>query len=58
LHQPRSAQLGSARPDIAPARHDLPARRYLILYREITEGVEIVRVMPGTRDLKVLMSNR
>ena len=47
--------LGPARPDIAPGLRYLPVRRYLILYREITGGIEIVRVVHGARDVPALM---
>ena len=50
--QPR---LGRERRDIAPQLRYLPVRRYLILYREITEGIEIVRVVHGARDIQSLM---
>ncbi|YAF99522.1 MAG: type II toxin-antitoxin system RelE/ParE family toxin (plasmid) [Nodularia sp. CChRGM 3473] len=43
--------LGQARPDIAPELRYFPAGRYLILYRELTDGVEIVRVVHGARHL-------
>lgn len=46
--QPR---LGPARPDIRPELRYFPIGSYLILYREITGGVEIVRVVHGARDL-------
>ncbi len=48
-------QLGPARPDIAPGLRYFPVRSYLILYREITEGVEIVRVVHGARRLLNLL---
>jgi toxin ParE1/3/4 len=47
--------LGPARPDIAPELRYLPVKRYLILYREITGGIEIVRVVHGARDVPALM---
>jgi toxin ParE1/3/4 len=47
--------LGPARPDVAPELRYLPVRRYLILYREITGGIEIVRVVHGARDVPALM---
>jgi toxin ParE1/3/4 len=50
--QPR---LGPARPDIAEGLHYLPVRRYLILYRKITDGIEVVRVVHGARDVRALM---
>lgn len=43
--------LGQARPDIAPELRYFPVERYLILYREISDGVEIVRVVHGARYL-------
>jgi toxin ParE1/3/4 len=46
-----SPYLGAARPDIAPElRHSLVGR-YLILYRIITDGVQVVRVVHGARNL-------
>jgi toxin ParE1/3/4 len=49
------SSLGPARPDIAPGLRYLPVRRYLILYREVTGGIEIVRVVHGARDVPALM---
>ena len=49
--QPR---LGPARPDIAPELRYVPVGRYLILYREITDGIEVVRVVHGARRLSHL----
>jgi toxin ParE1/3/4 len=46
--------LGPARPDIAPGFRYLPVRRYLILYRQITGGIEVVRVVHGARDVPAL----
>ncbi len=47
-NQPR---LGPARPDIAPELRHFPVGNYLILYREIAGGIEIVRVVHGARRL-------
>ena len=49
--QPR---LGPARPDIAPELRYVPVGRYLILYREIADGIEVVRVVHGARRLSHL----
>jgi toxin ParE1/3/4 len=49
--------LGPARPDIAPDLRYFPVRRYLILYRQITDGIEIVRVVHGARDVPALMAD-
>lgn len=52
--QPR---LGPQRPDIAPELRYFPVGNYLILYREISAGVEIVRVVHGARRLASLFSS-
>jgi toxin ParE1/3/4 len=44
-------EIGMARPEIGKGIRSFPYRRYLILYRIIAEGVEIVRVVHGARDL-------
>ena len=44
-------QLGPARPDIATDLRHFPVGSYLILYREIAEGIEVVRVSHGARRL-------
>jgi len=48
-------RLGPARPDLAPGLRYFPVRRYLILYRSVGDGVEIVRVLHGARDLAGLL---
>ena len=45
-------KLGRALPEPREGMGHRPIGRYLILYREITGGVEIVRVVHGKRDLK------
>ncbi|MER2626482.1 MAG: type II toxin-antitoxin system RelE/ParE family toxin [Accumulibacter sp.] len=49
--QPR---LGAARSDIAPGVRHFPVGSYLILYREIDPGIEVVRVVHGARRLNDL----
>ena len=49
--QPR---LGTARSDIAPGLRHFPMGSYLILYREIDDGIEVVRVVHGARRLNSL----
>jgi toxin ParE1/3/4 len=43
--------MGRMRLDIAPELRYFPVGNYLILYRTITSGVEIVRVLHGSRDI-------
>ena len=44
-------RLGPARPDLGEGVRYLPVGRYVLLYREIAGGVEIVRCVHGARDL-------
>ncbi len=41
--------LGPARPDIAPELRYHPVGNYLLLYRIIKNGIELVRVVHGAR---------
>ena len=47
-------KLGPARPDIAPDLRYFTAGNYLILYREISNQVEIVRILHGARNLNAI----
>jgi toxin ParE1/3/4 len=47
----QNPQMGPARPDLAEGLRYFPVGRYVLLYREIAGGVEIVRCAHGARDL-------
>jgi toxin ParE1/3/4 len=47
--------MGVARFDVRPGLRMLPAGNYLILYREIDDGAEIVRVIHGARQWQELL---
>ncbi len=51
----RFPELGPGRADLAPELRTIAVGRYLILYRIITDGVEIVRVTHGARYLPGLI---
>jgi toxin ParE1/3/4 len=51
-----NSKLGQARPDIAPDMRYFVVRSYLILYREVQTGIEVVRVLHGARNLDVIFS--
>lgn len=48
-------QIGSFRGDIAEGMRLFPVGNYLLLYREIASGIEIVRVLHGARNLEGLL---
>lgn len=47
--------MGQIRPDIAPELRHSPVGRYTILYRTVTHGVQIVRVLFAGRQLSELI---
>jgi toxin ParE1/3/4 len=47
--------LGAERPDVAAGVRAFPVGKYLILYREMEGGVEIVRYAHGARRLRGLV---
>lgn len=47
-------QVGPARPDIAENARILIIERWLALYRLIDDGVQVVRIVDGARDLRQL----
>jgi toxin ParE1/3/4 len=50
----RNPKMGGAREDIAPGVRYLPVGRYLILYRDLGDGIEVVRYVHGMRRLRDL----
>jgi toxin ParE1/3/4 len=48
-------QIGMAREDIAAGVRHFPVGKYLILYRDLGDGVEVVRYVHGMRRLRDLL---
>jgi toxin ParE1/3/4 len=51
----QNPKLGAVRDDIAEGVRHFPVGNYLILYRDIGEGVEVVRYVHGMRLLRNLV---
>jgi toxin ParE1/3/4 len=47
-------RLGRVREELSPRLRSFPIGRYVIFYRPIENGIEIVRVLHGARDLPPL----
>ena len=47
-------QIGRRRDELQPGLRSFAAGRYLILYRPIDGGIELVRVLHGARDIPAL----
>ena len=50
-------EMGRKRDELAIGVRSLPVESYLIFYRSITEGIEILRVVSGYQDLEALFEN-
>lgn len=48
-------QLGVARDDLRPGLRMMPTGKYIILYRQNEDAVEIVRVLDGRRQWQALL---
>lgn len=49
--------MGRNRDDVLSGLRSFPIEDYLIFYRQIANGVEIVRIVSGYRDLEALFSS-
>ena len=49
--------MGRRREELAPGLRSFPVGRYLIFYVPLTNGVDIVRVLHGSRDLVALFED-
>ncbi len=50
-------QLGTAKPDYSEAMRCYVVQPYLIFYRKSAEGIEIVRVIDGRRDVRTILQS-
>ena len=51
----RSPRAGHAREDLGPGVRSHPVGRYMIYYRKVTGGIQVVRVLSGYRDIAGLI---
>lgn len=47
----RNPRLGRARPELLEELRSFPVGNYVLFYRPMDDGIEIVRVLHGARDL-------
>lgn len=47
--------IGRLREELAPALRSFPTGRYVLFYRPISNGIELVRVFHGARDIENLV---
>ncbi len=46
--------LGRPREELAPNVHGFPIGNYVVFYRSLDDGIEVVRVIHGARDIKAV----
>jgi toxin ParE1/3/4 len=51
----RRPNLGRSRPELAPELRSFPVGQYVIFYVPLPQGVEIVRVLHGARDIESIL---
>jgi toxin ParE1/3/4 len=47
-------QMGRARPELGPDIRSFPLGNYVVFYVEIADGIDVVRVLSGARDIEAL----
>lgn len=50
----RHTGVGTPRPHVDPRARVFPVGRYMIVFRRLEDGIEVMRVVHGARDLKNL----
>jgi len=50
--------IGRARPELGKDVRSFPVRKYLLFYRPITGGIELLRVIHGARNLRKIFGRR
>ena len=48
------ALMGRARPELAPELRSFAVRRYVVFYLPMPEGISVIRVLHGARDIAML----
>ena len=49
--------MGRARDELAPGVRSFPMGKYIVFYRVINEGVEILRVLHGAQDIERIFAD-
>ena len=53
----RRPGVGRRRPELAPDIRSLTVGRYVVFYLPISRGIEVVRVLHGSRDIESIFEN-
>lgn len=50
----RNPGLGKRRDELLPGLQSFPIGNYVVFYREIEGGIDVIRVLRGSRDIEVI----
>lgn len=53
----RFPKMGRARNELGASLRSFPVGNYVIFYREVSKGIEIIRVLHGARDIEGIISS-
>ena len=53
----RFPKMGRARNELSPSLRSFPVGNYVIFYREVSKGIEIIRVLHGARDIEGIIAS-
>ncbi len=53
----RRPRLGRRRPELSPDIRSLAVGRYVVFYLPLSHGIEVVRVLHGSRDIESIFEN-
>ena len=51
-------RMGQSRPELAPSIHSYPIGNYLVFYLPLPDGIDVVRVLHGARNLRRIFRRR
>lgn len=49
--------MGKGYPDLLPYLRGIPFQKYIVFYRVINDGIEIMRIIKGDRNLEAVFSD-
>ena len=53
----RFPKMGRVRNELGPSLRSFPVGNYVIFYREVSKGIEIIRVLHGARDIEAIITS-
>jgi toxin ParE1/3/4 len=48
----QNSSLGRKRPDLLPDLRSFPIDNYVVFYQQIEDGIDVIRLLHGSRDME------